>query len=191
MNFTEAVNEAVGITKRPDKIADIRREINAAINYYCMESDFSFDRQEQTLAINANEYAGNILLSSLTRFRKVDCIRPINRNKFLDPLDPKKIFTPGGCEVLNVYYIAGTQINYKLSQGAPSLLIAYYSFPPTLTGTESFWMLDMSPYMVINRAASVIFTNIGDDSSARIHKGYADEAYISASRDYKYGANPK
>lgn len=190
MNFTEAVNEVIAITKRPDKIGAIQREVNAAINFFCLEADFARDRTEQTIAISAASYAGNIAMSDLTRFRKVDCLRYADRNKFLSLLDPKYIFTKEGCEITDVYYIAGSQINYKLANLSSSLLIAYYSFPPILAGTETFWLLDVSPYMVIDRVASKIFANIGDDASARTHAAFSLEAYTSAKRDYKYGSNP-
>lgn len=190
MNFTEVVDEVVRILKRPDKKVDVQREVNAAINFCCTEANFARDRQEQSVDIDATLYAQNIPLSTFTRFRKVDCIRPANRNKLLQPLDPSKIFTPKGCETLDVYYLAGDQINFKLATLASSLLVAYFSYPPTLTDTAAtFWLLEQSPYMIINKAAAVVFDNIGDEKAAAKHLSYFALDFTSAKRDYKYGYN--
>lgn len=189
MNFTEVVNEVVDITKRPDKIKDIRREVNAAINFFSVETNFARDRSEQSVAIDATIYAQSIPLSVLTRFRKVDVIKPSGRCS-LSNKEPSNIFTRNPSDATNVWYLAGNQINISTDSLNATLLLAYYSFPPILTDiAPDYWMLEVSPFMVIDRAASKIFANIGDDSSMKVHKGFADEAYISAKRDYKYGVN--
>jgi hypothetical protein len=190
MNFTEAVNEVIEITKRPDKVSSIRREVNAAINWCCTDTDFARDRNEQTVAISSSAYAGNILLSAFTRFRKIDAIRPSARNKTLDNLDPRNIFAKGK-EQTDVYYIAGLQLNYKLCKLDSSLLVAYYSYPPALINIDTFWLLDVSPYMIIDRAAAKLFNDIGDDRSSKLREGYFREAYASAVSSHKYSANPR
>lgn len=191
MNFTEAVDAVLAEVKRPDKIATIRREVNAAINFCSVEGNFAFDRTEQTVAIDATVYAQSILLSTFIRFRKIDCIRPPTRRCYITHLDPSKIFNKGE-EELDKYYIAGTQINFKLSQLSSSLLVAYFSYPPILTdtaGNNTFWMLDMSPFMIIDKACASVFTSIGDNKSAADHMNKFGIAFTSAKRDYKYGAN--
>lgn len=188
MNYTEAVNEVLGIVKRPDKLVDVQRAVNAAINFCCIEGNFARDRQEQTVPLDATAYAQNIQLSLLTRFRKVDCMRPSNRKEYLRHLDPSKLFVKG-CEELDVYYIAGDQINLKLKTLATEMLIAYFSYPPVLLGTQTFWLLDTVPYMIIDRAAAQVFNAIGDDKSEATHRGYFMQAFESAKADFKYGVN--
>jgi hypothetical protein len=190
MNFSEVVDEVVRITKRPDKILDTRREVNAAINFCCADSDFARDRVEDTFEIESDAYAGNIALSEFTRFRKIDAIRPSGRNKLLDFLEPNRIFN-GGRESTDVYYIAGTQLNYKLCALDSELIIAYYSYPAVLTGTQTFWLLDVSPFMIIDKAAAQIFTNIGEANDARYHKDCFKEAYLAARKNYQHSANPR
>lgn len=189
MNFTEAVNEVMLIVKRPDKILNIRSQVNNAINFYSMETTFAFDLQEQAISIPTSDYIHSIALSELTRFRKIQTIRPSGK-KNLTQISSSDIVDECGKDKTDVWYLAGTQINVRLSNTNSQLLLAYFSYPPILTdAAPSYWMLDISPWMVIHRAAGFIFASIGDDDSAKIHKALGDEAFISAKRDYRYGIN--
>lgn len=189
MNFTEAVTEVVSITKRPDKQKDIEREVNKAINFYCIEANFARDRDEITLPLDANLFAQSVALSQFTRFRKVEALYLPYSKDPLTETDPAKIVSACGKDLLDVFYVGGDNLHIKQSQQAASVRVSYFKYSPVLTGTDTFWLLDVSPYMIIDKAASAIFFNIGDDTSGRFHKVAADEAYISAKRDYKYGVN--
>ena len=190
MDFTGVVQEVISIVKRPDKLLDIRREVNKAINFCCIGADFSFDLEEEAYAVSPAAYVGNIDLTTLTRFRKFAFIRPSDRNKYLDHLTPDKVFAKGK-ESLDVYYIAGTQANFKACREVSSLLLGYFKYPPVLTdAAPTFWLLDISPYMIVDKAAASIFANIGDDASSKRHIEEFGKAYTSATADYKYGAAP-
>lgn len=190
MNFTEAVAEVVSITKRPDKLLDIRREVNKAVNFFCMGADFVKDLEEVEIPITSTEYAQNLDLTNetyFTRFRKFAYIRPTNRKKLLDAVTPNKIFAKGR-EQVDCYYVAGTQANFKLCKLADALYVGYFRFPPLLTdAAPTFWMLEVSPYMVIDKAAGAVFRNIGDDASSKRHDDDANVQYLVAKRDYQYG----
>lgn len=186
MNFTELVNEVVSITKRPDKVADIRREINKAITFFCLDATFARDRDEMVVQLDPTLAAQSIALSQFTRFRKVEAIIVPYSKKPLDPTDPTKLYTQCGKDPLDVFYIGGDNLNISLSQLVSTCKVGYFKFPPVLKDTDTFWLADVSPYMIIDRAAAAIFSNIGDETSARTHKAFADEAFISAKRDYKY-----
>lgn len=188
MNFTQVVSEVISITKRPDKVSDIRREVNSAINFCCIGTDFARDILEATISIDPTLYTQNVLLSTLTRFRKFKYVRPPGASLYIKALDPDHVFN-NGCETLNTYYVAGDQIVFKLGALSATLLIGYFRYPPTLSdSSSSFWLLDVSPYMIINKAASSVFGNIGDDASAKKHDTEFARQYLSACSDYKYGA---
>lgn len=184
MNFTEVVAEVLSIVKRPDKIADMRREVNAAVNFFSSDSDFKRDVEEVLLAINANEFSQSLAYSSLTRFRKIQFVKRAGTRNYLTELDASKL-TSSAC-ALDKYYIAGTGIRINMSAKAAALDLGYYQFPPYLTDTlNSYWMLDVSPFMVIDRAAGVIFRNIGDDASSKSHIGASNAAYLAFRADQK------
>lgn len=189
MNFTEVVNEVVSITKRPDKIADIRRAVNATISLACLGTDFARDHDETSLAISSSDYAGNIQLSNLARFRKIDYILPAGYKQVLAPITPADVFN--SCmEQKNCFYISGDQINYSLSALAASVKVGWFKYPPLLTdAAPTFWLLEAAPYMIVDGAASSVFRDIGDDEAARSKEAAWRLAYDSARVDFRYGAN--
>lgn len=187
MNFTEVVTEVLGIVKRPDKIADIRREVNAAINWCCNETEFARDLTELSVPVDASLYTQSLPLDTFLRFRKFKYVKPPAVKWYLNATAPERIFA-GGAESCNTYYIAGNNIVIKTNGLQSALLVGWYSYPPTLTdAAPTFWLLDASPYMIIDRAAAKVFANIGDDASAKKHMDFFAVAWLSARRDLASG----
>lgn len=181
MNFTAVVAEVLSIVKRQDKILDIRREVNAAVSFYCQDADFKRDLEEVAFAIDPQQYTANIPYSSLTRFRK---FRYIKQGRcYLNEIMTSRIQECGS--LANTYYMAGSGIRYSLSALSATLDLAYFQYPPVLTdAAPTFWLLDLNPYMVIDRAAGKIFVNIGDDKSARDHESAANVSYLGWRQDH-------
>lgn len=190
MNFNAVVAEVARITKRPEKIVDIQREVNAAINFCCIEGNFARDRVENLYTINSTTYAQSLALSLFTRWRKFDYIRPSAKNCFLTRVEPSSIFTLQGKELCDVYYVAGDELKFKLKNLASQLIIAHFTYPPILTSSSAaFWLLDVSPFMIIDMAAAAIFSEVGNTTESNRLTTKANIAFISAQRDYKYGSN--
>lgn len=197
MNFTEVVAEVLSIVKRPDKLADIRRVVNATVSQSCIGTSFARDLQERSIVIDPAAYAQNIALSEFSRFRKFQYIKPSNRNIYINPLGPERIFAQvkqgnsvSDVELLDKYYVAGDQVNFKLCQAAPSLLVGWFAYPPVLTdAAPTFWLLDVAPYMIIDGAAGKLFKSIGDDQSAAKHETEYRLAYLQAIQDLRYGVH--
>ena len=184
MNFTEVVAEVLSIVKRPDKILDIRREVNAAVNFFSSDTDFNRDVTEVLLAIDPLVYSQNLTYSSFIGFRKIQFMKRAGTRNYLTELDAKKI-TSNACAV-DKYYTAGTGIRINMSTLAANLDIGYFAFPPLLTDAAgTFWMLDIAPFMVIDKAAGVILRNIGDEASSKTHIGSATAAYLAFRADQK------
>jgi hypothetical protein len=180
MNFTEAVTEVINTSKRPDKILEARRAVNAAVSFYSQDADFKRDIQEVALAIDPFQYSANLPFTELTRYRKFRSIKRGGTRCYLDELTGAKI---SACASLaDVYYIAGSGIRYSLAALASTLDIAYFQYPPTLTDAldnNTYWMLDIAPHMIIDRALGQIFSSIGDDTSSKRHEAWANVAYLS------------
>lgn len=184
MNFTQTVAEVMGIVKRPDKLLDIRREVNSAVNHFSADGQFERDIAEAAPALDATLYAQTLSLTLLPRFRKMWYVKPGGTRIKLRKLSPSDLFDRA-CNVQNTYYITGDNINLNLKTPAASLDVGYFQYPPLLTDAAgTYWMLDVSPFMVIDRAAAKLFTSIGDDTSARRHEAFAVSAYQAARRDY-------
>lgn len=181
MNFTEAVEEVKVTVKRPDLISRIRREVNSAITFYCLENDFPRDYSEQVIALNAQEYTQAFALSSMTRFRKFKYLRRAEK-KFLTVVADSEMFA--GCYLEDKYYIAGSNVNISMAAKSATLDVGYYSYPPVLSdGSPTFWMLDLNPYMIIDRACAAVFKVIGDEKSLQAHAASARESYLAFRKD--------
>lgn len=88
------------------------------------------------------------------------------------------------CSLVDRYYIVGSNINYNLGYAASSLDIGYYSYPPILSEDElTFWLSDMAPYMIIDKAASIVFKAIGEDKDYQNYAAAAREGYLALRKD--------
>lgn len=178
MLFTAAVAEVLSIVKRQDKILDIRREVNAAVSFYCQDSDFKRDIEEIALAIDAQQYSANIPYTDLPRFRKFSYIKRGMTNCRLTEINTSKLVSNSMAG--DKYYLAGSGIRFNLAKLSTTLDIAFYQYPPILTdAVGQFWMLDLQPYMVIDRAAAKVFNDIGDNDSYMKRRDSANEQYLS------------
>jgi hypothetical protein len=179
MNFTEIVAEVVRVTKRPDKILDARREVNAAINFYSIDSFFDRDISEITLPISVGEYTQDIPFSDLPRFRKFQYIKRAGTLNYLSTLDKVKLFIRG-CDIVDKYYITGPAVRISMKATAAALDIGYWQYPPILTdAAPEFWQLEGNWPAVLDRAMAKVFANIGDDASSAKHERYAVVAYLA------------
>lgn len=184
MNFSQVVQAVLDITKRPDKRTETERAVNAAISFYCTKAEFDRDKKEVSIAITANSYAGVVDISTLvTRFRRFVYINKPGTYGYLKEIGADKLFTPGHVTQKDVYYLIGQELNYVLSTPASTLNVAYLQAPPTLSGTDTFWLLDVADTCVIDKAASRIFQLIGDEQSMSAHNAMAKEFYDAFVRD--------
>jgi hypothetical protein len=184
MNFSQVVQAVIDITKRPDKKVETERAVNTALSFFIRKAEFEQDRVETSIPIDPNNAGGAVDLSTvLTRFRRFIFINRPDVRGFLKKISPEQLFTPGSLIQPNVYYIVGKTLNYVLASQAASLNVCYLQYPPILTGTDTHWFLDEASSCVIDKAASIIFQIIGDDSSMNIHAGMAKEWYDSYVRD--------
>lgn len=187
MNLTEAKEEVVEITKRPEKELEILSQINRAIAFYTMKADFALDLVESQLVLDPTLYGQVVDLSTLTRFRKIKFLRPTSQRVYLHAIGSDKLITPNGKVQPNRFFVGGTNLTITLGQLDSSLEIGYYTFSPTLTesvANDTYWMLDRMPWAITELAAAQIFRSIGDDASYTRYKDSSMEFFLAARRDY-------
>lgn len=183
MNFSQVVQAVLDITKRPDKLTETERAVNAALSYFCLKGKFDQDLIESSLTIDPTLYGATISISALTNFRHFKYVKIPGVRGYLQNIDSTKIFTPGGKIQTNSYYVAGTNLTYVIGTLSPTLEIAYYVYPTILSGTGTHWLMDRAPQCVIDKAASNIFQLIGDDASMKLHLAMATDLYDVVVRD--------
>lgn len=185
MLFSTAVTEVRLIIKRPELDNQIKRQLNAAISLFCLDTEFTSDFAEQSIALDAAELSQAFAKSTMTRFRKFKYLKRGGTNYYLTRLSDAEVVN--GCtDRRDKFYEVGTNVNIFLKNYASTLDVGYMMYPPLLTGSvdnNEFWLLDMAPYMVIDKAASNLFRNIGDTESANYHANAAREAYAAFRKD--------
>ena len=187
MDFTEVVAALNALIKRPDRIPDIRREVNAAINFFSTDINATRDVVEVAHAINSTEYTQSILLSSFPRFRKFQFIKRAGTFEFLKPLDSRKMLS-SNCDRADKYYIVGSSVNISMTKLATHLDVGYYHYAPILTdASPHFWLLSAAWPVIFDRAAAKVFASIGDDAESRRHEGYAVAGWLSKRADLERG----
>lgn len=183
MNFNQAVTEVVGIVKRPELIEQVRREVNSAIAFYCLDGEWANDYLEQTVVLDPLQYTQSFSKADLTRFRKFRFLKRGGTRSFLSLATPLEMSK--GCTG-DKYYEAGTNVNVSLSKLSATLDVGYYSYPAVLTSVPTngaHWMLDMFPYMIIERAAAKVFEKMGDEKSMATYFSSARELYLAFRKD--------
>lgn len=189
MNFTEAVDAVVDITKRPDKRTAIQREVNSAINFCTVEGNFARDVSEGEYAIDPALYAQSLALTEFERWRKFAYIKIPSAMHYIKHTDPSQLFAQNK-EQSDAYYVVGDGVKFKLCKLASALYVGHFTYPPTLTDANpSYWLLDVSPYMIIAKAAQAIFSEVGNNTEASAQGAMFATMFNSAVRDYKYGAD--
>ena len=192
MNFSDVVKEVISITARPDKVALIESSINAVISLCTMKASFARDLVETSIPVPPGEFAGtfqfnNLQVPVVQRFRKFKYVKAYGVKGYLTPTSPEKVFTPGGNTQRDVYYLSGDSITYVLSVDVPSLEIGYYQYAPILDANKNntYWMLEVMPWTIIDLTAARIFKGIGDDASAARYQASGDEAFKVNRRDHE------
>lgn len=191
MNFGDSINIVLGITKRPDKLAEIKNAINKAIEVYVKSANWAADLVELTVAIDPTSYAQSFLITDkLSSFRKIKYMKSTDATKYLRFTEPDKIFQPDGCEQVNTWYRAGGRIVFKLSNLSPTLEVGYYRYWPYLVNNiDTHWMLDVMPSMVNDKAISEIWDSIGADAEARRYTTMARDQFLVNEADMADGVN--
>lgn len=185
MNFATALAELMLILKKPEKLPQAKRELNAAMTFYSLDSHFKRDYAELSPAISATALIQSVALSTFTRFRSFHYIRRGGTKYFLNVLPDSELFNPN-CSLQDRYYIVGDNLNISLANLAATLDIGYFKYPPILTGAAGevgYWMLDISPYMIIDRAAASVFRAAGDDKDFNSYSASAREQYLAFRKD--------
>lgn len=191
MNFSEAVGEVALITARPDKLAEIGSAINFVISLMSIKAHFAYDMVEGSIPVDGNSYGATIQFNNVTptplvtRFRKFKYIKRYGQLGYILPKDSSTIFTPHGYIQKDSYFVSGNNLTYILKELTNSLEIGYYQHPPVLAEDDTYWMLDLIPYAVIDKAAARIFRSIGDDQSQAQYEASGEELYKAARRDFE------
>lgn len=180
MNFSYVRQQVLATVKRPDKVVQIEREINAAITFFSQDADFPEDIAEQSVPIDQYQYSQSFLYSVLPRFRKFDYLA--NGRCKLTELSSKEAF---GCtDLRNRWYKNGSGIVVNVGTLSSSLNAAYFQYPAIQTvAAGDYWMFGPGWHFIFDRVCAKIFEDIGDTQSSERHERYAVAGFLSFRAD--------
>lgn len=191
--ISEAINEAIALTGRPDKRSDGIRFANAAIAKIVRRTTWPFDRLEVPITFaDSSLYTQTInITTQLPNFRKIGYVRSPSL-KMYEMLDPASIVDQCGRERLPSFYISGTNIILKDEVQVTQVMVGYFALPPRLVETpqaegqsNTHWTLDYCYYALVYAIMAEIFAAIGDDTSYGIYENKWQTETQVALRDFR------
>ena len=183
MTFTEVVQSVHSIVKRPDRIVDIQREVNAAVNFFSTDINATRDIAEVLTPISAVDYTQAIALTTFPYWRKFAYIKRAGTKEFLTKVSMKKLYSKD-CAYADTYYVASNSLKISMVTLASNLDIGYYMYPAILTdAAPNHWLLDAAWPCIYNRALGKILGSIGDSTAAQRHEGFAVAEWLSKRSD--------
>ena len=191
MNFREVTESILEQTVRPDKEALAQQKVNAVIRTISLSVNAWQDLTEEVLSdhpdfdVNKNIHT----LALPTRFRKIDYVQRdlqgINsgvaagavpggvldsrhshglRYNLVRPALIKK----EGRLLTNTYYLSGVSLLLNQQIKGEQTLWGYYTYPARLTvPTDTNWVLQLMPDLVIDWASQFVLQSLGDLERAR------------------------
>lgn len=189
MTFDEVVNDVLGIIKRPDKLVQTQVAVNSQLKRAILKTNFSHDLVEGSIPIDSSLYNQTINLAQLSpalvRFRKWKYIKLYGAYGYLEPSDAQNVFVPAGSMQTDIFYMMGTNLTIITSTTAESLLVGYYQYPPNLSGSQTHWLLEICPELIVNRAAADMFNAIGDQASSKYYLATGEDLYMTVVNDLR------
>ncbi len=178
--LTDFLAPVYSITNRPDLVTETTAFLNRALMKAHVASEYRFDIE--TLVV---PYAGSQELSESlpARFRKIyQVVVPDNGNRFkLDEVTPAALFDDDvQMRKLNTYYLAGSQINFNLTNSFENINVMYLKLP---TYADSYIATNYSDILVY-LAAAYIFILMKNQPKASQWASLANDIEIELQRNF-------
>lgn len=194
MNYGEIVEAVLVQVPITNREAYVRDKVNQIIRYISASGHFWRDVQETTIGsadgVDAAAKVQSIAISSLVR--KLIYLRYTDEDETtqIKCIDLRDLVGRENCiHMDNVAYVSGSSLHIKHSILTPSFNIGYYSHPAHFLtdgseDTESNWITDLVPGLVIDLASSYLLNLKGDKEDANGMASMANMLKSTYIRDF-------
>lgn len=177
--FDDVLAEVYTLTNRSDLVAETKIAIKQATLAAHRSDVYPKDFREVSLPLTSAAIFSLDIPSYLSNWRSIGYIRPWDSVSasgakiVLGPdeeIHPDKIFDQYLDELVNVWYVAGTNLNIKLDSEWDTLVIGYYQ-NPVLNPEASYesWIAREQPAAIVLDATKRVFEAIGyNEAAARL-----------------------
>lgn len=164
MNFTELYDEIVGWTARPDLDFETRSAIRSTTLALHRREKFARDLQTVALSGLPEAYSQQLeIATNFPNYRQASRVyAPEDSNgyeKRYDPVTATDLYDEDGYKRVDIYFLAGTQLNVKSCTPITAVTVQYYRNPiVTPEGSFSSWIADEYPDAIITQAVATILS---------------------------------
>lgn len=186
VDYAELVNTVVDITKRPNLIPQIQREIAKATLKAHLADYWPRDILENKIIPDTQALAPRyqfVLSTTFPRFRALrylygyddSVVPPAILSEINTEVDPSSIVDMYKNRFTHVAYISGDVLTINTVGNPPAFLVGYYAFPKVLDSDYTSWIAEMYHPIITDQACVEIFASIGDiDESNRRRKMFEE-----------------
>lgn len=182
MSLASLLTEVYSITNRSDLVAQTTQAVKMATLKAHMSDFYPRDLIEVNQATASTATFFSLPTSTFTRFRALNYVQKSELVRvettpydFLAMLSADDLVDDYKGYKVNVVYLAGTNLNFRVSEAVAALKIGYYSFPNITDAGFSSWIDDTQPYAIICEAARTMFKTLGYDEESRTYDALVGE----------------
>lgn len=172
MTLSQLLSDVVEITKRPDARARSLLALNTILSEILTDYDYPEDLIEETVPYAAT--SGQIVIPSPTEYPIRSIVWLQIKGQLMTQTTPREISQLKGCTPMNVFYRSGRSLIINTSwDNFSEFRIGYYPTPAHLSeieGSDTHWLLDAYPSMLLNGTIARTFQATGDEESAAYYE---------------------
>lgn len=179
-SFASLVADVMTLTNRPDLVNETTLAVKAATLKAHHFDDYIKDFSEYSIQFSNPDYYQSLDYKSIIPlWRKPRYIRKYTitggPGKFIKYIEPEKVIDEYGIDRVDIYYVAGTNIQIRTSDLLQNALVGAYINPDVTTSGFNSWIANDHPFAIIYEAVAIIFKTIGYDEQVPIYRGMVAE----------------
>jgi hypothetical protein len=166
----------MSLTNRPDLVNETNLAVRAATLKAHHSDDYIRDLTEYSITFSAPDYYQSLDFKNvIPLWRKPNYIRKFNLatglpGTFLEYILPEKAVDRYHADRLDVFYVAGSNIQIRSSDQLQYLLVGAYTNPVVTSVGYGSWIADDYPFAIVYEATAIIFKTIGFDEQVVMYR---------------------
>jgi hypothetical protein len=181
-SFSSIVSDVYSLTNRPDLVAETALAVKAATIKAHQSDDFIKDLTEQSIQFTTADYYQSLDYKSVfPLWRKPRYIRIMDSSgtpsTVLTYIEPEKVVDNFGANRLDVFYVAGAEVQIRTLAQQQYFAVGYYSNPDVTQSGYKSWIADDHPFAITYEAAATVFKMIGQDEQVPTFRQMVADEY--------------
>lgn len=181
-SFASIVSDVYSLTNRPDLVNETALAVKAATLKAHQIDDWIRDFNENSIQFSTADYYQTLDFKSLfPLWRKPRYIRILDSSgtpsTILTYIEPEKVVDNYGANRVDVFYVAGAEIQIRTLAQQQYFALGYYANPNVTTTSYNSWIADDYPFAITYEAVSIIFKTIGYDEQVPVYRQMVADQY--------------